>query len=131
MFLCLIFVNFSSIVANFIGTLSIKDLGDEDTGEIKVVLFAYDILQFSYEHKKLMITGGMLFLVVIVSFLRTFFKIRKMKKRGNYKDALRQYNFLVLGYPKKFFYWPYLIWIRSLIIASCLTIIGQSSNYTE
>ena len=72
MFLCLIFVNFSSIVANFIGTLSIQDLGDEDTGKIQVVLFAFDIPYLSYEHKKLMITGSILFLVVIVSFLITY-----------------------------------------------------------
>jgi hypothetical protein len=51
-----------------------------------------------------------------------------MKKTGQFKDAQIYYNFLVLGYKERFYYWPFWLWLRKLAIASVIVIVDISTN---
>ncbi len=108
--------------------LSGKKLGDNFTPSLYFVLGAYDIEFLSKKHISLVTLAFILVFITIFSLAGTFVFIRKLKLKGKFKEALIHFNFFVLGFKEEFYFWPFYIWIRKILVTSFIILLKVTTN---
>jgi hypothetical protein len=91
-------------------------------------LGSFDLEYLSTKHILLLVLSSVLILLVAFILSVTLYSISKMKKNEKFEDAKVYYNFLILGYKEEYYVWPFVIWIKKFVVASCVVLIGISTN---
>ncbi len=79
----------------------------------------------------LLLFSSLLIFLFIGMLFGTLLSIKHMKKNNRFISAKIYYNFLILGYKKECVVWPYVIWLKKMLILSYVVLINISTNVDE